>query len=133
MLNTLEVLMDLFKVLLLLMKIMLMELVLRMVCDIWTFSTTIYNCDSNKQDFVGSHYFCDQVIDCRHNRNRCPTTQLWSGNGNGGARYFHRKLTEFTGEDIEIRVCRDQAPTNEDIFLLLLKFMCHLNVFISLS
>ena len=80
---------------------------------IWTFSTTISNCDSNKQIFVGSHYFCDKVTDCRTRYQRtCLTTQLWNGGG-----YFHRNLTEPTSENIEIRVCRDQVLADEDIFL----------------
>ena len=78
---------------------------------IWTFSTTIYTCGTHKQDFVGSHYFCDKVTHC-HSHHACLTTQLWNG-----ARYFHRNLKEFTAEDIEIRVCRDQVPADEDIFL----------------
>ena len=86
---------------------------------IWTFVATITSmCSNHDPGFVNSHYFCENVVDCRHEKNiNCTVTQLWNGTGNGGAGYFHRNLTESTSENIEIRVCRDQVPEDEDIFL----------------
>ena len=76
--------------------------------------------------FVGSHYFCESG---NHNLNWSPvlytSDPLWDGQGcrpleapcctAAGPPWFHRDYgTNTTTDYIELRVCSDQAPVNED-------------------
>jgi flagellar biosynthesis chaperone FliJ len=75
--------------------------------------------------FVGNDYFCDTGSDERYN----PGTfygndPLWDGAGCGPQNgccsfnnppWFFKQLPQLTTDDIEMRVCRDQDASNEDI------------------
>ena len=91
---------------------------------IWTFSATVAqnnnqgeycnSCDYSPP-FVGPHYFCELVT---ASPNTCPTQELWNGGENcRDGEVFYRNLSMPASEDLEMRVCRDQLSTDEDILL----------------
>ncbi len=87
---------------------------------IWTFAGK-YECPCNHiPPFVGSDYFCDgrpiwSPID--------PSNPIWDGENCGSNTcctlnnppWFYRQLPQPTTDDIEMRVCRNQARADEDI------------------
>ena len=91
---------------------------------IWTFSATVDQNNNQENDcmschysppFVGPHYFCEFVT---ASPNTCPTQELWNGGEScRDGEVFYRNLSMPTSEDLEMRVCRDQLSTDEDILL----------------
>ena len=67
--------------------------------------------------FVGHSYSCVLVDTCTTSPSPCPL--LWNGKGDQcvGNETFYMTLTQTTNDDIEMKVCRDQASTDEDILL----------------
>ena len=93
---------------------------------IWTFSA-IVNYDSNptdicsvcariKPNYVGLDYSCD-VLGTQPCRNNCSPRQIWGSGQCIGNITFYKNLMQPTSDDIEMRVCTDQAHDDEDIFL----------------
>ena len=75
-------------------------------------------CASNKPSYVGMDYSCDVVERCRSN---CSPRQIWGSGQCIGNNTFYKKLTQPTSDNIEMRVCTDQAENDEDIFLSLVE------------
>ena len=71
-------------------------------------------CASNKPSYVGMDYSCDVVDQCKDN---CSPRQIWGSGHCIGNNTFYKNLTQPTSDDIEMRVCTDQAEDDEDIFL----------------
>ena len=71
------------------------------------------SCDRDRPSFVGSHFSCDQEI-VKNSKE-----VLWDGEGcrNHNDPWFYRQLPEATTDDIEMRVCRDEWRSNEDILI----------------
>ena len=74
---------------------------------------------SQPPDFVGTDYFCDTGSNQRWSFKLYPDDPLWDGAGCGPANtccslndppWFFKQLPYHTTEDIEMRICRDQAP-----------------------
>ena len=74
--------------------------------------------------FVGNDYFCDSGD---HNTgvslSTYPSDPLWNGHGCSGQDscctfnnppWFCKQLPDSTTDDIEVRICADEAATNED-------------------
>ena len=117
---------------LLLMTIMWMELVLHMAVREAIFGLfqpvsqpsregCMENCNWRAPSFVGQSYSCVLVDACTTSPSHCPL--LWNSEGDQcvGSETFYRNLTQTTNDDIEMRVCRDQASTDEDILLTLVE------------
>ena len=75
-------------------------------------------------EFVLSHYFCDTGTDSHVKYAFFYPEKLWDGENCTSSDpccsfnsppWFHRVLPQPTAEDIEMRVCRDEGFTNEDI------------------
>ena len=75
-------------------------------------------CASNKPSYVGMDYSCDVVERCKSN---CSPRQIWGSGQCIGNNTFYKKLTQPTSDNIEMRVCTDQAENDEDIFLSLVE------------
>ena len=116
---------------------------------IWTFAVALYETDPNYDpewncactninengpyhvpSFVGSNYFCDSGSPGPgYNLTRVYSEDpLWDGAGCGPTStccqfntppWFCTTLPEPTTDDLELRICRDQAPSNEDIIVSL--------------
>ena len=96
---------------------------------IWTLAATIpqryrmagcTSCNYLVPDFVGSDYSCQIVPDCNSlsDDSTCRLVEVWNdGNLCNGTNNFYRNLTQTTTEDLEMRLCRDQAASDEDIFI----------------
>ena len=88
---------------------------------IWTvtFSTNniALNCSTcvlNKPSFVSNHYSCMELClndQCNAEQRQCV----------GGGEFFYRDLPHATTDDLEVRACRDETQTNEDIYISLLE------------
>ena len=63
------------------------------------------------QDYTCITLHCDS-INCYQGVLWGNATQLCFGNGT-----FYRQLSESTTDNIEMRVCRDERRSNEDIFI----------------
>jgi hypothetical protein len=72
---------------------------------------------------VGNDYFCDTGA-TSNAQLRFYTDPLWDGAGCGGQNtccsfnnppWFYKQLPQSTTDDIELRVCRNQDASNEDI------------------
>ena len=96
---------------------------------IWTLAVTLpqfnqkmgcLSCQFLVPGFVGSDYTCRIVPDCTSlsDDSTCRLVEVWNENNlcNGG-NMFYRNLTQTTTEDLEMRLCRDQAASDEDIFI----------------
>ena len=106
---------------------------------IWTFAAALdevgsyptHNCPCTKTNinspsppsFVGNNYFCDTASINYFQFIFYPDDPLWDGAGCGPLNacctfnnppWFYRQLPP-TSDDIEMRVCRDQSRTDEDI------------------
>ena len=107
---------------------------------IWTFVAALHEVVSNNQlysicpctnirntasipipPYVGSDYFCDTVGVSRY---VYPKDPLWDGTGCGQLNtccsfnnppWFMKELPSSTSDDIEMRLCADEARSNEDI------------------
>ena len=71
-------------------------------------------CASNKPSYVGMDYSCDVVERCRDN---CSPRQIWDSGHCIGNNTFYKNLMKPTSDDREMRVCADQADSDEDVFL----------------
>ena len=74
--------------------------------------------------FLGNDYFCDTGSRDSFQRRFYPDDPLWDGRGCGSTSawgsfysppWFCKELLQPTTDDIEVRVCTDFAPSNEDI------------------
>ena len=109
-------------------------------CHIWSFAAGVHQyhtgqngCPCNNgnsgtaPDFVGNDYFCDSGYEI--NSSPPPihllNNQLWDGSGcvNGDCcefnspPWFCKDLPEYTTEDIELRLCLNEALSNEDVLI----------------
>ena len=109
---------------------------------IWTFAAAagetsspnyICPCTNNETastapppDYVGNDYFCDTGSSTSSRRTFYSDDPLWDGAGCGPLStccsfndppWFYKQLPQHTTDDIEMRVCRDQEASNEDIAL----------------
>ena len=78
---------------------------------------------SSPPSFVGQHYYCDGWPE-DYSSVWYPQYPLWDGVGCPTGNtccdppnlpWFHRTLNTTTNDDIEVRWCRDEAASNEDI------------------
>ena len=77
--------------------------------------------------FVGSSYFCDTGTRSRFQLNTLYSDDpLWDGAGCGGSStccsfnrppWFMKQLSSSTSDDLELRVCRNELRSNEDVSL----------------
>ena len=76
--------------------------------------------------FVGNDYFCDTGSSSTFSTKFYPADPLWDGAGCGPLNtccsfnnppWFYKQLPQSTTDNIEMRVCRDQEASNEDIAL----------------
>ena len=83
---------------------------------VWTLATTTpqlnrdgcISCNYLVPGFIGSDYSCQIVTDC--------SVQDWNDYRQcNGTKIFYRNLTQTTTLDLEMRLCRDQARSDEDI------------------
>ena len=98
---------------------------------VWTLAATVpqhsrmagcTSCNYLVPDFVGSDYSCQIVPDCNSLPDDSTCRLVWNdGNLCNGTNNFYRNLTQTTREDLEMRLCRDQAASDEDIFITLLE------------
>ena len=74
--------------------------------------------------YVGSDYFCDTASASRYQYKFYPDDPLWDGQGCGRLNtccafnnppWFMKELPSSTSDDIEMRLCTDEAHSNEDI------------------
>ena len=109
---------------------------------IWTFAAAlgetsspdfICPCTNNETnstapppEYVGNDYFCDTGSSTSSRSTFNDDDPLWNGAGCGPLStccsfndppWFHKQLPQHTTDDIEMRVCRDQEASNEDIAL----------------
>ena len=105
---------------------------------IWTFASAVDETGIHKQSicpcthsgsttrvpsFIGSSYFCDTGS---RNYYQYGDDPLWDGAGCGGSStccsfnsppWFMKQLSSNTSDDLELRVCRDEPRSNEDVGL----------------
>ena len=96
---------------------------------VWTLAATIpqydrrmgcTSCTFSVPGFVASDYTCQIVPDCTppSGDSTCRLIEVWNDNNLcNGTNIFYRNLTQTTTEDLEMRLCRDQATSDEDIFI----------------
>ena len=111
---------------------------------IWTFAAASDETDSNPgykcpcintntaanatlpPAYVGNDYFCDTGSSSLFTTKLYINDPLWDGAGCGPLNtccsfnnppWFHKQLPQSTTDNIEMRVCRDQEVTNEDIVI----------------
>ena len=94
---------------------------------VWTLAATIpqnnrqdncASCDYLVPGFVGSDYSCQIVPDCSSlsDDSTCRLVEVWNDDNQcNGNNIFYRNLTQTTTENLEMRLCRDQARSDEDI------------------
>ena len=79
--------------------------------------------------FVGQHYYCDGWPQS-YSHTWYPQYRLWDGEGCPAGNtccdppnlpWFHRTLNAATTDDMEVRWCRDEAASNEDVGVELLE------------
>ncbi len=77
-------------------------------------------------NFVGHDYFCDTGSSNNWQNIFYPNNPLWDGDGCGpnsecctfqNPPWFYKHLETSTNDNIELRLCRDEAVTNEDVLL----------------
>ena len=76
--------------------------------------------------FVGTDYFCDTATTEAWQHKVYTDDPLWDGDGCGAANtccslnnppWFSKQLPSTTTGNIEMRICRDEVSTNEDILI----------------
>ena len=76
--------------------------------------------------FVGQDYFCDSGNHLWPGVFQFSDSPLWDGAGCGSNSdcctfhnppWFYKNLAQGTRDDIEMRVCRDEVSTNEDVYI----------------
>ena len=73
-------------------------------------------CASNKPSYVGMDYSCD-VLGTQACKLNCSPRQIWGSGQCIGNNTFYKNLMQPTSDDLEMRVCTDQAEDDEDIYL----------------
>ena len=73
-------------------------------------------CANNKPSYVGMDYSCD-VVGTEKCGISCSPRQIWGSGQCIGNSTFYKNLMQPTYDDIEMRVCTDQAEDDEDIYL----------------
>ena len=75
------------------------------------------NCNNNKPNIPGTNFTCTNAY-CS-NANTCFPNTLWGSEAQQclGNETFYRQLSESTADNIEMRVCRDEPRSNEDILI----------------
>ncbi len=93
---------------------------------IWSFIAGFRKCDCTNNNnynghpatFVGQDYFCDNAdstMDPLWDKGVCgPETQCCTPNL---PPWFYKRLGENTDNNVEMRLCRDEPVTNEDVML----------------
>ena len=82
--------------------------------------------------FIGSNYYCESgaANNIFNYGTYYLSDPLWDGNGcssdntccsNTNLPWFQHQLTEMTQDDIEVRICRDEAFVNEEILIDILE------------
>ena len=106
--------------------------------DDGTYAARIDNCPCAKYPgrappaFVGLDYYCESGITGRWEDNRriALDDPLWDGDGCGpdnsccnqtGLPWFYRNLPQKVGDDIEVRLCANEAIANEDVYVELVE------------
>jgi len=99
------------------------------VSDVYTVPTTLCPCSQpslsipSPPSFVGNNYFCDTAAPILTGATYYTDDPLWDGQGCGGPStccsfnnppWFSTALPETTSDDIEVRICGNQSPSNED-------------------
>ena len=88
---------------------------------IWTFATGTGSCgfcDIERPGYIENDYSCDTFDHTCSNGQVCSTNVLWNnGSQCFGDKMFYKELQQRTTEDIEMRVCRDQPDSDEDILI----------------
>ena len=93
---------------------------------IWTYTAaTLFGtdsrgcdiCNDERPSFPGTNYTCTTTY-CNKKKDCYPNT-LWCNNAQQcfGNETFYRQLSESTTDNIEMRVCRDQPRSDEDILI----------------
>ena len=87
--------------------------------------TNIHNPDSIPiPSYVGNDYFCDTGSESRVQNKFYPNDPLWDGQGCGRLNtccsfnnppWFMKELPSSTSDNIEMRLCANEARSNEDI------------------
>ena len=113
---------------------------------VWSFAAALdetranhYVCPCTKTDatftgtvppFVGQDYFCDTGSRSQYHDRIYSQDPLWDGSGCGSTSsccrfnsppWFCKQLPQPTTDDIELRLCGDQDPTNEDALIELVE------------
>ena len=87
------------------------------------------NFASPPPSFVGQHYYCDGWPQS-YSHTWYPQYRLWDGEGCPAGNtccdppnlpWFHRTLNATITHDLEVRLCRDQEASNEDVGVELLE------------
>jgi len=94
---------------------------------IWTFTATIPqprgtgcdSCTNFRPSFVCSDLSCNiiSLCDVPDQPLPCQFPELWSGGQCFGGDTFYRNLTQTTSENLEMRICRDEDTSNEDVYI----------------
>ena len=88
---------------------------------IWTFAMTMASlCCTNVPSFVGNDYFCDGVA---YDETINLSNNIWDGENcrpnscchQNSPPWFLKQLPQPTTDDIQMRLCRDQERSNEDV------------------
>ena len=90
-----------------------------------SYDVNICNCGQQHQNFIGNNYFCESGNPTNTGNKLFIADPLWDGQGCGslessccnvpGIPWFHRDYGSTTTTDyIELRVCGDEATSNED-------------------
>ena len=93
---------------------------------IWTYTAVIFvggdssgcgNCNNNKPNIIGTNFTCTNAH-CS-NADNCFRNTLWGNDTKQcfGNETFYRQLSESTTNNIEMRVCRDELRSNEEILI----------------
>ena len=75
-------------------------------------------CDYRRDAYFGNNFTCSTAR-CSDTDNNCYTNALWGKEALQcfGNETFYRQLSESTTDDIEMRVCRDQDQSEEDVLI----------------
>ena len=86
---------------------------------IWTFALGNGDCtvcNLERPGYIENDYSCEVNNPCPTGE-VCSTKVLWNGSQCVGGKMFYKELQQHTTEDIEMRVCRDQPNSDEDILI----------------
>ena len=77
-----------------------------------------------KPSFPGTNFIC--TIAHSDDENNSFPESYWGSTAQQcfGNETFHRQLSESTTDNIEMRVCRDQPRSDENIFIFYVEFVC---------